>query len=705
MIVEATYRVGHQEQLYIENNAMIALPREDGGITVHGSLQCPYYVHKALRAGLDLDDAHTQVVQAETGGGFGGKEEYPSMIALHASLLARKTGRPVRMIYDRHEDLSATTKRHPAVIRYRTGVRRDGTIVAQDIDLVMDGGAYTTLTPVVLSRGTIHAGGPYDVANVRIRSRAVATNTPPNGAFRGFGAPAGRVRGRDADEPRRRRDRPVAARDPPPERLPARRRRRPPSQLLRDDAAAIEVLDRAAEASEFERVRARTSAERDARRPGDRTARGVGLALAWHGAGFTGSGEEKMGSVASLERTGDGRIRILTASTEMGQGTKTIFPQLVAAELGIDVDDVEMAPQDTAFVPDSGPTVASRTAMVVGGLLIDAARRLKAEVEGRTGRPFGLSWRDDATAHGDVRIDERFTPYAGRTFDDATYSGDAYPTFGWAAAVAEVEVDLDTAEVAVLSVVAVDDVGRVIHPILCEGQVEGGTLQAVGYATIEEIKLLDGRYLNDRLRRTSSRPRSMRRGSTRSSSRRRSRTRRTTRRASASCRWTSGRPRWSRRSTTRPGPGSTTCRRPRSASWPRWPGSTGRRARRVGGLVARRRPRGPTPDDLSTDRQRRAGGGRRARDAATARRAARGPRADRHQGGLRRGRVRGLYGPRRRRGGRQLPRPRVPGRRVRRADGGGPRGRRRRARPARTTSRTRSSSRAGRSAGSARPGC
>src|SRR5262249_37149314 len=159
-------------------------------------------------------------------------------------------------------------------------------------------------------------------------------------------------------------------------------------------------------------------------------------------------------------RTGDGRIRILTASTEMGQGTKTIFPQLVAAELGVDVDDVEMAPQDTSFVPDSGPTVASRTAMVVGGRLVGAARRPRTDVEARTGRPFGLSWRDDARAVGDVRIDEQFTPYAGRTFDDETYSGDAYPTFGWAAAVAEVEVDLDTAEVAVLSVVAVDDVGR-----------------------------------------------------------------------------------------------------------------------------------------------------------------------------------------------------------------------------------------------------
>ena len=498
VIVEATYRVGHQEQLYIENNAMIAVPREDGGMTVHGSLQCPFYVHRALRAGLGLDDAHTQVVQAETGGGFGGKEEYPSMIALHAALLARRTGRPVRMIYDRHEDLAATTKRHPAVIRHRTGVRHDGTIVAQDIELVLDGGAYTTLTPVVLSRATIHAGGPYDVPNVRIRSRAVATNTPPNGAFRGFGAPQAEF----AAEMQVGRCAEAVGMSP----LEIRRRNAyratgvtPTGQVLHGDAVALEVLERAAEASEFERVRMRTAAERAGHGPRARTARGIGLALGWHGAGFTGSGEAKMGSVASLELTGDGRIRILTASTEMGQGTKTIFPQLVAAELGVDLDDVEMAPQDTSLVPDSGPTVASRTAMVVGGLLVHAARRLKAEVEGRTDRPFGLSWRDDARGHGPTRIDERFSPYAGRTFDDETYSGDAYPTFGWAAAVAEVEVDLDTAEVTVLSVVAVDDVGRAIHPVLCEGQVEGGTLQAVGYATIEEIRLVDGRYLNDRL--------------------------------------------------------------------------------------------------------------------------------------------------------------------------------------------------------------
>jgi CO/xanthine dehydrogenase Mo-binding subunit len=183
----------------------------------------------------------------------------------------------------------------------------------------------------------------------------------------------------------------------------------------------------------------------------------------------------------------------------MGQGTKTIFPQLVGEALGIPDADVELADQDTAYVPDSGPTVASRTAMVVGGLLIKAAWRLREQVEAATGGAFADTAAAYASEHGATRIDQKFEPYPGVGFDDATYLGDAYPAFGWAAAVATVTVDLDTAEVFVRDVIAVDDVGKVIHPILCEGQVEGGTLQAVGYATIEEIKLRDGKYLNDRL--------------------------------------------------------------------------------------------------------------------------------------------------------------------------------------------------------------
>ena len=499
LVIEGEYRVGHQEQLYIENNAMIAVPRDDGGVAVHGSLQCPYYVHKALRRSLLLTDAQAQVIQAETGGGFGGKEEYPSILALHAALLARACGRPVRMIYDRHEDLAATTKRHPAIVTYRSGVSADGRLVAQDIEIVMDAGAYCTLSPVVLSRGTLHAGGPYACPNVRIRSRAVATNTPPNGAFRGFGAPQTEF----AAEMQVNRIAEALAVSP----LELRRRwlyrpgdTTPTGQVLRESVAAEEVLDRAAEAAEFERVRSRTAAARA--EPGHVTgssAHGIGLALAWHGAGFTGSGEVHLASVASVELTADGRIVILVGSTEMGQGTKTIFPQLAAEALGVPIEAVDFAPQDTALVPDSGPTVASRTAMVVGGLVIGACRRLRDVVEERSGGPFAETYGADARAHGATRIDEHFEPYPGVDFDDTTYRGDAYPAFGWASAIAEVDVDLDTGEVAVRSVVAADDVGRVIHPVLAEGQVEGGTLQAVGYATIEEIKLTDGRYLNDRL--------------------------------------------------------------------------------------------------------------------------------------------------------------------------------------------------------------
>src|SRR3954453_7094520 len=272
VVIEGEYRVGHQEQLYIENQAMIAVPRPDGGITIHGSLQCPYYIHKAMKRALRLNDQQAVVIQAETGGGFGGKEEYPSMIAIHAALLAQRLNRPVRMIYDRHEDIAATTKRHPAIVRYRTGVTSDGRLVAQDAEVIFDGGAYCTLTPVVLSRGTLHAGGPYNCPNERIKGRAVATNTPPNGAFRGFGAPQTEF----AVEMQVNR----IAEALQMSALDLRRRwvykegdETPTGQILRESVGGEEVLERAAEASEYERMRALTAASRRERSGRDRVAK------------------------------------------------------------------------------------------------------------------------------------------------------------------------------------------------------------------------------------------------------------------------------------------------------------------------------------------------------------------------------------------------------------------------------------------------
>jgi CO/xanthine dehydrogenase Mo-binding subunit len=500
LVIEDTYRTGHQEQLYIENQAMIAVPRPDGGIEIHGSMQCPYYVHTGLKRVLGIDDVRAVVIQEETGGGFGGKEEYPTIVAVHAALLAQRVGKPVRMIYDRHEDLAATTKRHPSVVRSRFGVTREGRLLAQEIEVILDGGAYVTLSPVVLSRATLHAGGPYRCDNVSIRSRVVATNTPPNGAFRGFGAPQVQF----ATETQTNRVAEVLGISPYElRRLWAYRvgDTTPTGQVLEESVAGLEVLDRAAEAAEFERIRART-AEARADRAADSNARsfpGIGLALAWHGAGFTGSGEKRLASQVRLELTPADGVRIFSASTEIGQGTKTIFPQLVASELGIPTEDVELVAPDTSRVPDSGPTVASRTTMVVGGLLVTAARRLRDEVVARTQRPFADSYREDAALNGPTVVEEQFDGYPGIEWDDKAFRGDAYPAFGWACAVAEVDVDRDTGEVHVRSVVAADDVGHAIHPVMAEGQVEGGTLQAVGYATIEEIKLDNGRYMNDRL--------------------------------------------------------------------------------------------------------------------------------------------------------------------------------------------------------------
>src|SRR5438874_3685679 len=330
IVVEGEYRCGHQEQLYIETNGVIAVPGPAGGMTVYGSLQCPYYVHRALKVLLGLPDDKVRVVQTETGGGFGGKEEYPSMIAGHAALLARKSGRPVKLVYDRVEDMLATTKRHPAIVRHRTGVARDGRLLAMEIDATLDGGAYATLSAVVLSRGVIHASGPYRCDHVRIRGRAAMTNTPPNGAFRGFGAPQTQF----AVEAHM--DRIAERLGLDPVRIREINALRPgdttaTGQRLGRDCSAIEVLREAVRRTDFRR---RRKALAD-------TNRGIGLSLFFHGSGFTGGGEVRLASKASLELTERG-ARILVASTEIGQGTRTMHAQIVADALGLPYDRVEV---------------------------------------------------------------------------------------------------------------------------------------------------------------------------------------------------------------------------------------------------------------------------------------------------------------------------------------------------------------------------
>ena len=500
-IVEGQYSTGAQEQLYIENNGMIASFDREKGITVWGSLQCPYYVHKALMKLCNLSEDKVRVVQTETGGAFGGKEEYPSMIAGHAALLAIKSGRPVKIVYDRREDMVATTKRHPSRTRHRTAVSRDGKLLGGEIEFTLDGGAYTTLSPVVLSRGAIHAGGPYYWPNIRIRAKAVATNAPPHGAFRGFGAP------QSLFAMERHMDRIAAVVGLSP--VEIRRRNflkmgqtTTTGQTVSEPIDLEGLLRRALTLADYQEKKDHFQQEN---RLGMRK-RGIGIAAFLHGAGFTGSGERYLSSLVGVEGCADGRVRVLVSSTEFGQGTKTVLCQIAAETLGLPYETVEIAQADTDEVPNSGPTVASRTAMVVGKLVQSAAEGIRQTLissgllaERYSAEEFRHACKSYVADHKQFVSWARYEAPRDIYWDDATYRGAAYAAYAWAVYTAEVTVDLVTYSVSVDDFVALQEVGKVLHPVLATGQIAGGVAQAIGFTLYEKVVWQNGRMQNGQM--------------------------------------------------------------------------------------------------------------------------------------------------------------------------------------------------------------
>jgi CO/xanthine dehydrogenase Mo-binding subunit len=521
-IVEGEYRTGAQEQLYIENNGVIAeafrAPNSgpDGpleSVCVSGSMQCPYYLVHALELVFNLPAEKCRVIQTETGGAFGGKEDFPSVIGSHAALLAMKSGHPVKICYDRAEDLIATTKRHPSRTRHRTAVSKDGKLLAGEIEVVIDGGAYVTLSPVVLSRATIHAPGPYRWPYLTVHAKAMATNVAPHGAFRGFGAPQSlfalerhmdkiaRVLGITPEELRRRNF--LATGD-----------QTATGQHLSDPVDMQHLLTRALKESNYHAKRA----EFDRTNPTSTVKRGIGFAAFMHGSGFTGSGERRLNSLVKIELTPEGRPRILASSTEFGQGTNTILSQVCAQTLRIPYEEVLVAQPDTSVVPNSGPTVASRTAMIVGKLVERASESMLATLAPYFNAPadfdYSVACEIPATytpadfkraaqaylaRHGSLVAEARYEAPGNIFWDDDQYRGDAYPTYAWAVYVAEVAVDTLTYMAGVTDFHALQEVGKVIHPVLARGQVEGGVAQGIGYALYEKCEYKDGLMRNNQM--------------------------------------------------------------------------------------------------------------------------------------------------------------------------------------------------------------
>ncbi len=506
-IVEGEYATGAQEQLYIESNGVIAECFRDGGgsvesVCVRGSMQCPYYLVHALTLVFDLPVERCRVIQTETGGAFGGKEDFPSIIGSHAALLAMKCCHPVKLVYDRAEDMASTTKRHPSRTRHRTAVSKEGKLLGGTIEFAIDGGAYATLSPVVLSRGTIHAPGPYKWPYLRVRSKAMATSVPPHGAFRGFGAPQSlfalerhmdkiaRVIGITPEELRRRNF--LSTGD-----------HTATGQMLTEAVDMQGLLTRAlAEHGYHEKLRRFAEENRHSM-----IKRGVGFACFMHGAGFTGSGERRLHSEVRLE-VDESTLRpvLLVSSTEFGQGTNTILCQVAADTLRLPYEYIDICQPDTQRVPNSGPTVASRTAMIVGKLVERAAAKLLQQLRDFARLPAQHSLEDFRTAaarhmaeHGHLAASAHYEPVTPVHWDDELYRGDAYPAYAWAMYVAEVAVDMNTYAATVTCFDALQEVGKILHPVLAKGQIEGGVAQGIGYALYEKCEWQEGRMRNNQM--------------------------------------------------------------------------------------------------------------------------------------------------------------------------------------------------------------
>ncbi|MFH1415621.1 MAG: xanthine dehydrogenase family protein molybdopterin-binding subunit [Elusimicrobiota bacterium] len=511
VIVERVYTTKHQVHCYLENQGMIAVPESEGGLTIYGSMQCPFYVHNAVAKVTGLKYSKIRVVQAVTGGGFGGKEDMPSILASHAALLAMKTGKPVSIIYDRTEDFISMSKRHPSRIRLKYGATSDGKLTACEGEYIVNGGAYCTLSPIVAWRGIIHMAGCYEIPNVKLDSFAVATNTVPCGAFRGFGQPQVNFASEclideladelDIDPVEFRRMNMLSAGS-----------RTVTGQVIGESCGLEEALDLVVDRIHFRRYGEEITG---------RVKKGMGISMTYYGVGLGAEGKYFAKAGAQVYVKEDGSVLVAVGNVEMGQGAETVFNRICADTLGCSYDMVDIMRPDTSRVPDSGPTVASRATMVGGRAVMDAAAQVsevfKKVAASKMGvRPFDVRMenrkyvcdagemeyidvvaeayrqREKVAALGWYRVE-------GVDFDTETGLGNPYPVYTFSVNACEVEVDSETGEVSVTRFVAAHDIGKAIHVPSAEGQIQGGTVQGIGYALYENLCLQDGRILNPTL--------------------------------------------------------------------------------------------------------------------------------------------------------------------------------------------------------------
>ena len=510
--VSAFLKTPHQEHAYLETLGTVVVPHKDGSVTIYGSIQCPYYVQRSVSEVLGIKYNKVKIVQSATGGAFGGKEDVPSEICSRVALVAVITGRPVRLIMSRAEDAIYSSKRHPFEMHYKIGAKRNGKLVGVIAEQYAAAGAYATLSPVVMFRAVVHAAGPYVIPNVRVDTYACYTNHPPSGAFRGFGAPQsafGIERTMDllADE---------LGMDP----IELRER-----NMLRDGKRTVtnQLLSRSVGLPETLKIVKESSLvkSKKLKKQNSRYVEGVGTACIHYGNTLGAMGWYLDAAGAHVQVHRDGSISVAVGITELGQGSGTTLVQMAADAFGVNTERIRVLEVDTSYVPDSGPTVASRSTIMSGNAIINAAEQLKPYLSRAAGRllkiaPSKVKFKNDrasdtsgrgksvgfdAVAENAFLNNEKLAaagwwvaPYS--KWDIKTGMGNTYFAYSFAAHAVKVRVDTLTGKTEVLEVVAAHDVGRAINPEGVRAQAEGGIVQGIGYALYEDLQFKDGILMN-----------------------------------------------------------------------------------------------------------------------------------------------------------------------------------------------------------------
>ena len=512
IIMEEIYRTPMGDHVFLEPECSVATSDDDGGLTIYVGSQIPFADRQQIAASLALPEEKVRVRHMAVGGGFGGKEDIAGQI--HAALLAQATKRPIKLTFTRQESLIVHPKRHATVIRLKTGITKEGRLMAMEVHILGDAGAYASLSEKVMTRATTHAAGPYHIPNVKIDCDVLYTNNPPAGAYRGFGA----TQVQFAVETQM---------DTLAERLgmsPFEFRQQNALRTGATTATDQRLTESVGLPATIERVRikvhelAGVEATASPASPEPNKRRGWGTACAYKSVGLGGGADDVARAVVEITETGTARVR--AGAAEIGQGLVTVLAQMAAEELGLDPGQVEVVLGHTDETPDSGPTTASRQTYVTGnavrlaaeslhqGLMATAAEELNVAPDslslqdGRVISPDGRSMSLAEAAALASRVGhplEASYEYHAPATTPLGQPGDVHFAYSFGTQAAQVEVDLTTGKVKVLQVVAAHDVGRAVNPMAVEGQIEGGIMMGIGYALTEEFRVEKGHVKTDNL--------------------------------------------------------------------------------------------------------------------------------------------------------------------------------------------------------------